>query len=102
MCGVRLAMSGEPSDRDSVAKESMMRRFLNPGSKVWLVAVGMVVTGAARTQHGSPVDLLITRARVVDTRSGAITPGRVIAIRGDTIVAIGDSTEMPRFRAWRT
>jgi len=37
----------------------------------------------------------------VDTRSGAITPGRVIAIRGDTIVAIGDSTEVPRFRARR-
>ena len=48
-----------------------------------------------------PVDLLITRARVVDTRSGAITPGRVIAIRGDTIVAIGDSTEGSRFRARR-
>jgi imidazolonepropionase-like amidohydrolase len=78
-----------------------MRRFLYPGSMVSLVAAGMVVTQAARTQQGIPVDLLITRARVVDTRSGAITPGHVIAIRGDTIVAIGDSTEMSRFRARR-
>ena len=66
---------------------------------VSLVAAGMVVTQAARTRQGIPADLLITRARVVDTRSGAITPGRVIAIRGDTIVAIGDSTEVSRFRA---
>ena len=101
MCGVRLAMSGELSDRDSVAKGSMMRRISYPGSMVSLVAAGMVVTQAARTQQGSPVDLLITRARVVDTRSGAVTPGRVIAIRGDTIVAIGDSTEVSRFRARR-
>ena len=66
---------------------------------VGLVAAGMVVTVAARPPQGTPVDLLITRARVVDTRSGAITPGRVIAIRGDTIVAIGDSAAGSRFRA---
>ena len=55
-----------------------------------LVAAGMVVTVAARAPQGTTrFDLLITRARVVDTRSGAITPGRIIAIRGDTIVAIG-------------
>ena len=56
-----------------------------------MLATGLVVTLAARTQQGSAVDLLISRARVVDTRSGAIRPGRVIAIRADTIVAIGDS-----------
>jgi predicted amidohydrolase YtcJ len=66
---------------------------------VSLVAVGMLVTQAARTQQGSPVDLPITRARVVDTRPGAMAPDRVIAIRGDTIVAIGDSARMSRFRA---
>jgi len=68
-----------------------MRRFLNAGSMVCMLATGLVVTLAARTQQGSAVDLLISRARVVDTRSGAIRPGRVIAIRADTIVAIGDS-----------
>ena len=77
----------------------MMRRFLNAGSMVCLLATGMVVTQAARTRQGSSVDLLISRARVVDTRSGAIAPGRVIAIRADTIVAIGDSTGMSHFRA---
>ena len=77
-----------------------MPRFLNVGSMVCLLATEMVVT-QARTRQGIPVDLLITRARVVDTRSGAITPGRVIAIQADTIVAIGDSTEMSRFRARR-
>jgi imidazolonepropionase-like amidohydrolase len=77
----------------------MMRRFLNAGSLVCLLATGMVATQAVRTGQGSPVDLLITHVRVVDTRSGAIAPGRVIAIRGDTIVAIGDSTRMSRFRA---
>ena len=77
---------------------SMMRR-LHAVSMVGLVAAGMVVTLAARTPQGTPVDLLITQARVVDTRSGAITPGRVIAIRGDTIVAIADSAEGSRFRA---
>src|SRR5918993_5030179 len=77
-----------------------MRR-LHAVSMVGLVATGMVVTLTAGTPQGIPVDLLITRARVVDTRSGAITPGRIIAIRGDTIVAIGDSTETSRFRARR-
>lgn len=65
---------------------------------IGLVTAGTAVTLAARTPQGIPVDLLITRARVVDTRSGAITPGRVIAIRGDTIVAIGDSAEGSRYR----
>ena len=78
-----------------------MRRFFSARSMVCLLATGMVVAQAPGTQQASPVDLLITRACVVDTRSGAITPGRVIAIRGDTIVAIGDSTEMSRFRARR-
>src|SRR5688500_20177422 len=78
----------------------MMRR-LHAVATAGLVAAGMVVTLAARTPQGAPVDLLIARARVVDTRSGAITPGRIIAIRRDTIVAIGDSTEMSRFRARR-
>src|SRR5688572_30130460 len=85
----------------SMMRAFMMRRFLNAGSMVCLLATGMVVTQTPRTQQGTPVDLLITRASVVDTRSGAITPGRVIAIRGDTIVAIADSTEMSRFRARR-
>ena len=71
-----------------------MRRLLNAGSMVWLLATGTVPTQAARTQQGGPVDLLITRARVVETRSGAIAPGRVIAIRADTIVAIDDSTRV--------
>lgn len=69
---------------------------------VGLIAGGLVVTLAARTPQGTPVDVLITRARVVDTRSGVITPGRVIAIRGDTIVAISDSVEGSRFRARQT
>ena len=76
----------------------MMRR-LHAVPMVGLVAVEMVATLAGRAPQGTPVDLLITRARVVDTRSGAISPGRVIAIRGDTIVAIVDSAEGSRFRA---
>ena len=60
-----------------------MRRFLNAGSMVCLLATGMVVTQAARTRQGSSVDLLISRARVVDTRSGAIAPGRVNEYRID-------------------
>jgi len=75
-----------------------MRRF-HAVSMVGLGAAGIVATLAAHTHQGTPVDLLIIRARVVDTRSGAITPGRVIAIRGDTIVAIGDSAEGSRIRA---
>ena len=75
-----------------------MRR-VHAVSMVALVASAMAVTLAARRPQGTPVDLLITRARVVDTRSGVIMPGRVIAIRGDTIVAIGDSVEGARFRA---
>ena len=63
-----------------------------------IVAMAITLVAAIPSQ-GTSVDLLITRARVVDTRSGAVSPGRVIAIRGDTIVAIGDSAEGSRFRA---
>jgi hypothetical protein len=43
----------------------MMRRFLNAGAMACLLATGMAVTLAARTQQGSAVDLLITRASKV-------------------------------------
>jgi adenine deaminase len=79
--------------------KGMTRRSMNAVSMVGLVASGVAVTLAARAPQTVPVDLLITRARVVDTHTGAITPGRVIAIRGDTIIAIGDSTARTRFRA---
>ncbi len=71
-------------------------------SMVSLIAAGSVAALAASAPQESAIDLLITRARVVDTRSGAITPGRAIAIRGDTVVAIVDSTGAARFRPRRT
>ena len=76
-----------------------MRRIRNAVTMAWLVAAGVGVTLAAGPPQGTPVDLLITGARVVDTRSGAIASGRVIAIRGDTIVAIVDAAGRSRFRA---
>lgn len=63
-----------------------MRRLFHAASMISLVAAGMVVTQAARTQHATPVDLLITRARVLDTRSGAIMPGRVIDVAGRHVI----------------
>jgi imidazolonepropionase-like amidohydrolase len=38
---------------------------------------------------------------VIDTRTGGVTAGRAIAIRGDTVVAIVDSAQATKFRAAR-
>ena len=47
------------------------------------------------------VDLLITNASVIDIQTGGITTSRAIAIRGDTIVAIGDARTAATVRARR-
>ena len=65
-----------------------------------IVAMAITLVAAIPSQ-GTPVDLLITRARVIDTRTGGVSAGRAIAIRGDTVVAIVDSAQATRFRAAR-
>ena len=47
-------------------------------------------------------DLLITNARVIDVQSGVVSAGRSIAIRGDTIVSMGDTRRMVGIRARQT
>jgi imidazolonepropionase-like amidohydrolase len=47
------------------------------------------------------VDLVVTDARVIDVRTGRVTPGRSIVMRGDTIVAVTDRAGAARFRATR-
>lgn len=47
----------------------------------------ILATGAAAQRR--PVDLLLTNARIIDVVSGRITAGQSIALRGDTIVALG-------------
>ncbi|MCC6244572.1 MAG: amidohydrolase family protein [Gemmatimonadaceae bacterium] len=49
-----------------------------------------------------PVDLLLTNARVIDVETGGITANRSIAMRGDTIVSIGDARSARGFRARKT
>lgn len=46
-----------------------------------------------------PADVVITNARVVDVESGEIAVGRTLAMRGDTIVAIGDNELAAQFSA---
>ena len=46
-----------------------------------------------------PVDLLITNASVVDVVTGVVTPGRTIALRGDTILSIGNARSAAAYRA---
>ena len=74
------------------------------GRKVGFVLFSALVAAvvAAKPWQGTPVDLVITRANVIDTRTGAVTANRTIAIRGDTVVAMDDANAAARYRATRT
>src|SRR5262245_46266241 len=67
-----------------------------------LLVVVMSATLVAARPQGTSVDLLITRASVIDTRTGAVASNRTIAIRGDTVIAIVEANGTSRFRAART
>lgn len=65
-----------------------------------LALTGLVTVSLAMlAPQGPELDLVIHRARVVDVRTGEITAGQSIAIRGDTIVAIVDSAAATRLRS---
>ena len=58
-----------------------------------LLAVLLLVGGlaACRQPSGTPVDLAITAATVVDVRSGTVQTGRTFLIAGNRIVAVAES-----------
>ncbi|MBL0170302.1 MAG: amidohydrolase family protein [Gemmatimonadaceae bacterium] len=74
--------------------------------RIRTVAIRAMVVACLPLAHISgqrpAVDLLITNARVIDVETGAITAGRTIAIRGDTIVAVGDVRGAAGYRAKQT
>lgn len=61
-----------------------------------------VVTAAPCVAQNRSVDLLITNATVIDVVTGRITARQAIAVRGDTIVRIGDMGRLTGQRATRT
>ncbi|MES3035425.1 MAG: amidohydrolase family protein [Gemmatimonadota bacterium] len=63
--------------------------------------VALVLATTAGAQRRA-VDLLVTNARIIDVVSGRITAGQSIAMRGDTIVAIGGRGIGAGLRATRT
>jgi len=65
------------------------------------IALAAILVPVAAPAQATPVDLLVRRANVVDTRSGTVSADRCIAIRGDTVVAIVDDGAASRFRARR-
>ncbi len=62
--------------------------------------VGIAAASPIAAQR-TPVDLLITHARVIDVQSGRIASGQAIAIRSDTIVAMVPDARIATFRASR-
>ncbi|MEP7380170.1 MAG: amidohydrolase family protein [Gemmatimonadota bacterium] len=62
----------------------------------------LVPVGPLRGQEReAAVDLLLTRARVVDVRTGAVRAEQALAIRGDSIIAVGELTALRRYRPAR-
>ena len=78
-------------------------RQLQRGGVTALLLSCMLPPGAATAQRTErSADLLITHARVVDVRTGTVRADQALAVRGDTIVAIGPAAELQRARARRT
>ncbi|MBC7894801.1 MAG: amidohydrolase family protein [Cytophagaceae bacterium] len=65
-----------------------------------LVAAALVLSSVHL--QAQPADLVIANARVIDVRTGRVTPGQSIVMRGDTIVAVTDRARAARFRGART
>lgn len=55
------------------------------------IAVLLCACLSACGPSGTPADLAITNATLVDVRSGTVKPGRTIVVVGGTIAAVGDS-----------
>ena len=66
-----------------------MARVTTPRFFTLILFVGGLA--ACGQPAGTPVDLAITAASVVDVRSGTVQPGRTILIAGSRIVAVADS-----------
>jgi imidazolonepropionase-like amidohydrolase len=69
---------------------------------ILLLALFLAACAAAPRPAVERVDLLIRSATVVDVEGGAVTPGRMIAIRGADIVAVGSDADAGRYQAART
>ncbi len=65
------------------------------------IVAACAATHAAHAQRPA-IDLLITGASVIDVQTGQVLPRRSIAIRGDTVMDMGDATVAARYRARRT
>lgn len=69
---------------------------------ILLLALLLAACAAAPRPAVERVDLLIRSVTVVDVEGGAATPGRMIAIRGADIVAVGPDADAGRYQAART
>jgi imidazolonepropionase-like amidohydrolase len=79
------------------------RRLQCAGFVARLLVSCVLPLGAAAAQRTDVTsDLLLTHARVIDVRTGAVRADQALAVRGDTIVAIGTTAELQGMRARRT
>ncbi len=69
-------------------------------ARVAFLAGALLVLPAAA--HAQRADLLLTNARAIDVRNGEVRAGTAIALRGDTIVAIGAREALRGVRASST
>ena len=68
-----------------------------------VLAALAALLAASSAQAKESADLLIRHAKVVDVAQGRILPGQAVAVRGDTIVAVGpDRALAQRFEGKRT
>ena len=68
-----------------------------------VLAALAALLAASSAQAQESADLLIRHAKVVDVAQGRILPGQAVAVRGDTIVAVGpDRALAQRFEGKRT
>lgn len=93
-------MSGRPTGRPSGARGRRLQCAVV--AALFLLAC-MLPLGAAAAQRTEPAaDLLLLHARIIDVRTGTVRADQALAVRGDTIVAIGPTAALQRAPAVRT
>ena len=70
-----------------------MRQILNLVSA--LAASALLAVGVSSSAVAAPqaVDLMIRSANVIDVKTGQVTPGQTVVVRGDDIVAVSADAE---------
>ena len=69
------------------------------------IAAAMLALGLLASAHAADkiaADLVLTQATLIDVAGGKAVKGKSVVLKGDTIVAVVDDRDLPRYAATRT